>query len=283
MKDEARAKEHDTVLTESDKLFDDMHGLDKKIRFQTRKEASEERFDFSEEFGVVRRPTGTGSPGNSFRQQRWGDPLTEETETPNLRQIADRDRLIIRRYDHGHEALSNEEKVLSCRKFGGERLTLRFLANGGDPMSLNSQEMDALKEWQRDFGDMLKNYERLDAGVTVSGGTAAKVTTIGDYFVPTETERGILYEMQFQGPLGSSAGGYGRWDTYSTGAERQVNVNTSAKTTMAAYVNEIEEVALLKPSYRLQTLNYATIAWITAVVDSGRSRFYRKSRIRIKI
>ena len=255
LKDEARVEEHDTVLTESDELFDEMHGLDKKIRFESRKEAAEERFSFDEEFSVVRRPIGTGSPGNSFRQQRWSDPITDESETPNHRQISDRDRLVIARWDHGADSLNNEEKVISCRKFAGERLTLRFIAGGGNPMSLNSDEMDSLKKWQRDYCESLS---RVAGGVTV--GASAGATSISDYFVPTETERGILYEAQFQGPLGSPAGGYGRWDTYSTGGERQVNVNTSAKTTIAAYVDELGDVGLLKPSFRLQKLNYATIA-----------------------
>lgn len=262
LKEEGLSNEdRDSICTESDSLFDELHGLDKQIRFATRKEAADERFQFDREFSVVRRP---GPSGNvlKYRRVSWSSPLDSETdvELKDGKEILDRDKLIMHRYEHGHDALTDEEKIASSQKFAGERMTMRFLALGGDLMSLSSAEMDALRKWQGDFKHTLENYHRVvDGGVSLGGGTPANITNISDFYVPTEIERGILYEMQYSGPFAGPEGGYGRWNTYPNGRKRQVNVNTSGKDTMAAYVPELTDVGLLKPAYRLQDLDFAVI------------------------
>ena len=262
LKEEGLSNEdRDSICTESDSLFDELHGLDKQIRFATRKEAADERFQFDREFSVVRRPGPSGQV-LKYRRVSWATPLDNENdvELKDAKEIIDRDKLIMRRYDHGHDALTDEEKILSAQKFAGERMTMRFLATGGDLMSLNSDELDCLRQWQGDFAYTLKNYHRaLDAGVTLGGGTAANITNISDFYVPTEIERGIVYEAQYSGPFGGPEGGYGRWNNYPNGRPRQVNINISGKTTMAEYVPELTDVGLLKPAYRLQDLNFAVI------------------------
>ena len=200
--------------------------------------------EMEEEFSVMRKPSG-GVPRSRFQTMTWGDNIDKDSHDPTTEEMLKRDELVWRRYED-FDGLGNDEKVESYRKFAGERIFYKYLAGGmdQDKVRLSDDEVRLMYAFQ----------ERAEATTSKTN-----VEADGGYLVPVETEAKIIHEMAFMGPFAGPKSGAGDWRGYPNGIKREVNVNTSRKSRMAAYSTEGADIAAVKAAWAQRPLNFLTL------------------------
>jgi len=250
------------------KMVDELADAQKLVKQLEVIEDAKQNKEREEEFSVRKIPNNGGGD-LKLRRASWDDPVTDESRTPKLEELEQRDVLVFERFNDP-EALTTEQMVKAHRMYAGERLFFKYIAAGAsnEKLRLSQAEMDLFHEHQ----------ERAQA-------TTAQIAADGDggYLVPTVTEAAIVHQMAFIGPFAGPGGGAGMWRMYPNGEPHKINVNTSRKNAKAVYVSEATDIGAQKAAWSQVNLNFHTIAnlmpWTIQVQQDSASNLEQELRM----
>ena len=245
-------------------MYSELQDLNSLIKMEEKIEHAQHAQEMEKEYSFIKSSRGD----LQYRSTNWNDDLSLDYNQPNDYELARRDALIWQRYKEPG-SLSNDDLVISYRKYGAERLLLRYIASGfdKDKLRLTSKHMN-----------YLDRFQKRAVATTQNVGTDAD----GGYLVPTETEAAVVHEMSYTGPFGGPEGGLGNWQRFITGGTKEISVNTSIDAEEAVYSTEALDLVAKKPIYAQREINFITLTqlmvWTVQLDQDAAGNFEQEAR-----